>query len=89
MTGFGRSEAEIEGKKVTVEIKAVNHRFLDINIRIPRVLSFTEENIRKIIKERLSRGRIDIFVNYSAIIDDTKAAKADLGLIMSYVNAAR
>jgi uncharacterized protein (TIGR00255 family) len=89
MTGFGRSEAETEGRKVTIEIKAVNHRYLDINIRTPRALSFSEEYIRKTIKERLSRGRIDIYLNYSALVDDTRAAKADMGLINSYINAAR
>jgi uncharacterized protein (TIGR00255 family) len=89
MTGFGRSEAETEGRKVTIEIKAVNHRYLDINIRSPRALSFSEEYLRKTIKDRLSRGRIDVFLNYSARVDDTRAAKADMGLINSYINAAR
>jgi uncharacterized protein YicC (UPF0701 family) len=49
MTGFGRAEAETDGKKITIEIKTVNHRFLDINIRIPRTLGFAEELIRKTI----------------------------------------
>lgn len=89
MTGFGRAETEIDGRKVTVEIKTVNHRFLDINIRIPRVLGFAEEMIRKTVKGRLSRGRVDIFVNYSTLGDDAKTAKADIGLINSYLTAAR
>ena len=89
MTGFGRAEAETNGRKVTIELKAVNHRFLDINIRIPHTLGFAEELIRKTIKETLSRGRIDVFVNYSALEGDTKAAKADVSLIKSYVSAAR
>jgi len=89
MTGFGRAEAEQQGKKVTIEPKTVNHRFLDINIRMPRTLGFAEEGIRKLIKKKLSRGRVDVFVNYSAIGDEDKCATADIGLIRSYVSAAR
>jgi uncharacterized protein (TIGR00255 family) len=89
MTGFGRAEVEEDGRKLTVELKTVNHRFLDINIRIPRTLGFTEELIRKSIKERLSRGRVDVFVNYSTLESDAKTAIADLGLMRSYLEAAR
>ena len=89
MTGFGRAEAERDGRKIMIEIKAVNHRFLDINIRMPRSLGFTEESIRKTIKGNLSRGRVDVYVNYSALRDDAKTAKVDLGLIRSFLDAAR
>lgn len=89
MTGFGRAEAEKDGRKITIEIKSVNHRFLDINIRMPRTLGFTEESIRKTVKNRLSRGRVDIFINYTALADGTKTATADMGLIRSYLEAAR
>ncbi len=89
MTGFGRAEVEEEGRKLTVELKTVNHRFLDINIRIPRTLGFTEELIRKTIKDRLSRGRVDVFVNYSALSGDAKTVTADIGLMRSYLKAAR
>ncbi len=89
MTGFGRAESEKDKRKVTIEIKTVNHRFLDINIRIPRALGFAEEAIRKTVKEKLTRGRVDVFVNYSALGEDAKTAKADTGLINSYLIAAR
>ena len=89
MTGFGRAEVEEEGRKLTVELKTVNHRFLDINIRMPRTLGFTEELVRKTIKDRLSRGRVDVFINYSALSGDAKTVKADIGLMNSYLEAAR
>jgi len=89
MTGFGRAEAESGGRKVTVEVKAVNHRFLDISVRMPHALSFTEEHIRKTIKETLSRGRVDVFLNYSTAESDDKRAHANVALIRSYVQAAR
>lgn len=89
MTGFGRAEAEQDGRKVTLELKTVNHRFLDLNIRIPRALGFAEETVRKGIKEKLSRGHVDVFVSYSAVSSDAKTAKADIGLMRSYLHAAQ
>ena len=89
MTGFGRAEVEEEGRKLTIELKTVNHRFLDINIRIPRTLGFTEELVRKTIKDRLSRGRVDVFVNYSALAGDAKKAVADIALMRSYLHTSR
>lgn len=89
MTGFGRAEAEQNGKKITVEIKTVNHRFLDINIRMPRTMGFAEEGIRKSIKSNLERGRVDVFINYTSLGGESKSAQADTGLIRSYVDAAR
>jgi uncharacterized protein (TIGR00255 family) len=89
MTGFGRSESELDGRKMTIEIRTVNHRFLDINIRIPRTLGFAEEHMRKVIKDRLSRGRVDVFVNYTTAGAEARTAEADIGLIQSFVTAAR
>lgn len=89
MTGFGRAQAEQDGRKITIEIRAVNHRFLDINTRIPRSLGFAEENIGKTIKGKLSRGRVDVFVNFFALADSGKKANPDIGLIRAYVIAAR
>lgn len=89
MTGFGRAEAEQDNRKVTVELKSVNHRFLDINIRIPRTLGFAEELVRKAIKQRLARGRVDVFINYFSLAGDAKTAVADTGLMRSYLEAAR
>jgi len=60
MTGFGKGRAELEGWEFTAEIRSLNNRYLDINIRLPRNLSYLEENLRKIAQYNLSRGRIDI-----------------------------
>ena len=89
MTGFGRTEAEAGGRRITVELKAVNQRYLDVNIRAPISLGFTEEHIRKTVKERLGRGRVDIFISYSTLETEARKATADIGLITSYVQAAR
>lgn len=62
MTGYGRQETVIEGKKILVEIKSVNHRFSDYNIKVPRHLGFLEDKIRKYVSENVTRGKIDIYV---------------------------
>ena len=53
MTGFGRSFLEIDGRRVTIELKSVNHRYLDVNMRLHRSVSFTEDKIRSILKEKI------------------------------------
>ena len=63
MTGFGRAEIEENGHKFAVEIKTVNHRFLDMSIRMPRFLLFLEDSVRALVKDRLARGRVELFVN--------------------------
>lgn len=64
MTGFGRGEFTKEDKKIIVEIKSVNHRYLDTNIRLPRKLNFLENYVRNLVKSSLSRGKVDVFINY-------------------------
>ena len=76
MTGFGRGEYIDEVRKVTVEIRAVNHRYLDIFIKMPRKYSFAEEKIKALIKEKLSRGKVEV----SVIIDNFGISDADVRL---------
>ena len=64
MTGYGKGTAERAGRKVSVEIKSVNHRFLDLNIKLPRALSFAEDAVRSAVKKAVERGHLDIYVNY-------------------------
>ncbi|HCO29851.1 MAG TPA: YicC family protein [Lachnospiraceae bacterium] len=64
MTGFGRSEMATETQKVIVEIKSVNHRYCDLNIKMPKKLSFFESNIRNLLKEYIQRGKVDIYISY-------------------------
>ena len=89
MTGFGRFKTEQDGRKITLEIKSVNHRFLDINIRLPRILLFAEDSIRKIISNNIARGRIDVFVNYTETLGEEKKAVADLSFLASFIDSAR
>lgn len=66
MTGYGRGESEQNGRTLVVELKSVNHRFLDLSIKLPRALLFAEDAMKKLISSRVSRGHIDVFTTYSA-----------------------
>ena len=63
MTGYGQGVSEIDGLTVEIEIKSVNHKYLDINIRLPKFLNPWEQSIKKRIQEKIARGRIDVFIN--------------------------
>jgi len=88
MTGFGRGEAERQGHCFTVEIKSVNHRYLDINIRTPRFLMYMEGFIRAEIKQHLSRGRVDVFVNYKETAPSAGNVGVSIETARQYVHAA-
>lgn len=74
MTGFGRFEVTEGERKFTVEIKGVNHRYLDVNIRLPKKLNFFDSALRSLLKKRVSRGKVDIFITY----EDTSLAQGSL-----------
>ncbi len=89
MTGYGKGVASCDGRELTVELKSVNHRFLDVSMRLPRVLSCIEDAIRQTIAAKLSRGHVDVFVNYRNTRDDAKTIRVDETLLNAYVTAAR
>jgi uncharacterized protein (TIGR00255 family) len=89
MTGFGRGEAVITGKRITVEIKSVNHRYCEVATRLPRIYSALEEKIRRTVQARVSRGRLDVFVNVVQEGEKTALVKVDKGLAMAYYNSLR
>ena len=65
MTGYGRSKYQNENREYTVEIKSVNHKYCDINIRIPYTLNYLEDNVKKIVVEKVNRGKIDITITFN------------------------
>ena len=82
-------KAENDQREVTVEIKSVNHRYLDLNIKVPRIYSFLEEAVKSAVSSRVSRGKVDVFV--SVFTKDGKDVKVtpNLELIREYVEALR
>ena len=74
---------------MTVELKSVNHRYLDVGMRLPRHLSFLEDPIRAALSGRLSRGHVDVFVNYRNLRSDARSVEIDAPLLSAFVSAAR
>lgn len=89
MTGYGKGVAARDGRELVIELKSVNHRFLDIGIRVPRMLGCTEDTIRKVLNTRLSRGHVDVFISYRNTREDAKSVRIDTQLLTAYVTAAR
>ena len=90
MTSFGRSSSEEGEKRVfTVEMKSVNSRYLDINIRMPKTLISLEEEIRKMISNSLNRGKVDVFINLKNYNDGSGTPKVDINLAQGYLECLK
>lgn len=89
MTGFGRCEVQEAERKITVEMKSVNHRYLDVNIKMPKKLNFFESSIRSELKNYIQRGKVDIFITYEDYTESNVCVKYNRELAaeyMSYLN---
>lgn len=89
MTGYGRGEGQREGKSLTIEMKAINHRFSEIVVRLPKVFSPLEDRIRKKILTQVARGRVDVFLTLDAYGERKKVIKVDKGLAAAYYQALK
>ena len=87
MTGYGRGFLEIDGRRLSIEIKSVNHRFLDLSFRMPRNLNFLEDEMRKQISASLARGHVDVFVTYRNSRSDARTVSVDQALFGAYAAA--
>ncbi|MBQ7784673.1 MAG: YicC family protein [Clostridia bacterium] len=87
MTGYGRCQIESEGRLMTVEVKSVNHRFLDVSYRLARHLMFLDDAVRKGVAARLARGHVDVFVNYENHREDAREVRVDTALAAAYQRA--
>ena len=87
MTGFGRCEVSEGDRKFTVEMKGVNHRYLDANIRMPKKLNFFESAIRTVLKQYVTRGKVDIFITYEDLTENQVALKYNESLAKEYLDA--
>lgn len=85
MTGFGRSEIANERQKITVEMKAVNHRYCDINVKMPKKLSIFEAGIRNLLKKYIQRGKVDVFITYEDYTENNMVLKYNEELAAEYV----
>ncbi len=85
MTGFGRCEVQKDSRKFTVELKSVNHRYLDVNIRMPKKLNFFETAIRTLLKSYANRGKVDIFITYEDLSQTQVSVKYNAALAAEYM----
>ena len=87
MTGYGRMSVERDGRQLTIELKSVNHRFLDLSFRMPRSFNCLEDMARKMIGARLARGHVDVFATYRNMREDSKKVAVDEALLSAYMTA--
>lgn len=89
MTGYGRSQKTVAGRDILVEVKSVNHRYLETNIKVPRSYSYIEDKVKKLVSEYVFRGKVEIYVTINAT--DGKNAQVNINkeLALSYIEALR
>ena len=85
MTGFGRSESVTKDRKIIIEMKSVNHRYCDINIKMPKKLNFFESEIRNYLKKYIGRGKVDIFITYEDYTENNICVKYNQKIAEEYV----
>ena len=86
MTGFGRFESVTDTCKISVEIKAVNHRYLDLGIKMPKKFNFFESAIRGLLKDYIQRGKVDVFVTYEDYTEEKVSLKYNSSLAAEYMD---
>ncbi len=89
MTGYGEAEHPVQGTKITVQVKSLNHRHLDLQLRVPREYLPLEEDIRRAVRERVARGRVEVFVSRFAQNGRTRKVELDEELLGQYLSAIR
>ena len=87
MTGYGRAEETVNGCTITVELRSVNNRYLDCNIRIPRLYLFAEDSIKSRVQNTISRGKVDVFVTLDGAGAEEVRVSVNRPLAQQYVNA--
>ena len=89
MTGFGRCEIANEQQKITVEMKSVNHRYCDINIKMPKKLGIFEAGMRSLLKKYIQRGKVDVFISYEDYTENNMVLKYNEELAAEYVEVLK
>lgn len=89
MTGYGKSSLSINSREYMVEIKTVNHKYIDTSIKMPRVISYLEEDIRKLVASKVKRGKIDISISFENYSEDGNDIRINTELAKMYINNLR
>jgi len=88
MTGFGRGEFSQGASTFSVDVRSVNHRYSDVSVRMPRAMSILEEKVREFVNEKISRGKVDVYINYSTF-GQSSQVKLDTNLAKAYVDSLK
>ena len=89
MTGYGRAEKTIDGREITVELRAVNNRYLDLNVKLPRVYGFAEDAVKSIVKANVNRGKLDMFITVNVTEDQSVKIALNKPVLEGYLAALR
>ena len=87
MTGYGRAVETVGGREFTVELRSVNNRYLDCSVRLPRILSFSEEAVKQAVKASVSRGKVDVFITVRSECGDEAQVTLNEGVLKGYLDA--
>ncbi len=89
MTGYGRAQATLNGREITVELRSVNNRYLDCNVKLPRIFSFVEEGVKQHVKEHITRGKTDVFITVNTQEAQNVKISLNRPVIEGYLDALR
>ena len=89
MTGYGRAVETVNGREFTVEIRSVNNRYLDCNVKLPRMISFAEDAVKQMVKAAVSRGKVDVFISINSEAADDVLVTLNKPVLEGYLNAMR
>ena len=89
MTGYGRAVETVNGREFSVELRSVNNRYLDCSVRLPRILSFAEEQVKQAVKASVSRGKVDVYISVRSECGDEVQVSLNKAVLESYVAAMR
>lgn len=89
MTGYGRAQGSFSGGEISVEIKSVNNRYLDCNVKLPRVYAFAEEAVKGLVQKTISRGKVDVFININAAGADNVKISVNRPVVEGYLSAMK
>ena len=87
MTGYGRAEKTIDGREITVEMRAVNNRYLDLNVKLPRMFGFAEDAVKSEVKKNVARGKMDVFITVNVTSDESMRISLNKPVLEGYLAA--
>ena len=89
MTGYGRAVETVNGREFTIEIRSVNNRYLDCSVKLPRILTFSEDALKQAVKQHISRGKVDVYVSLRSEGGDEAQVSLNKAVLEGYLTAMR